>query len=241
MGVRPKGPRRRGVMKKPEEPRLAIGPHRGNHKGGNMAEEKKSYPMLPIAHWWTLRKKFKQSIPGVVTDRYLATVLAMGVNSARANVLPFLKALGIIDDEGKTLERARLWRDDGHYGDVCKAMLKEVYPEELLEAVPNPRAERAEAQRWFASQTGAGKGAVGRMTALYALLAEADASKQQEQDKKADAADSGAPQDADRAPERGPAAPAVNINLQIHISADATPDQIDQIFASMAKHIYKRG
>ncbi len=41
-----------------------------------MAEQKKSYPMLPIAHWWALRKKFKQSIPGVVTDSYLATVLA---------------------------------------------------------------------------------------------------------------------------------------------------------------------
>jgi hypothetical protein len=34
-----------------------------------------SFPMLPIAHWWTLRKKFKQSIPGVVTASYLATVL----------------------------------------------------------------------------------------------------------------------------------------------------------------------
>jgi len=28
--------------------------------------------------------------------------------------------------------------------------------------------------------------------------------------------------------------------LQIHISADATPDQIDKIFESMAKHIYKK-
>lgn len=34
--------------------------------------------------------------------------------------------------------------------------------------------------------------------------------------------------------------PDININLQVHISADATPDQIDQIFASMAKHIYQR-
>jgi len=34
--------------------------------------------------------------------------------------------------------------------------------------------------------------------------------------------------------------PDLRINLQIHISADASPDQIDQIFASMAKHIYNR-
>ena len=46
-----------------------------------MAEAKKSFPMLPVGHWWTLRKKFKQSIPGVVTDNYLATVLGLSVES----------------------------------------------------------------------------------------------------------------------------------------------------------------
>jgi hypothetical protein len=66
-----------------------------------MAEPKKSFPMLPIAHWWSLRRKFKQSLPGVVTGSYLATVLNMAENSANANVLPYLKTLGIIDDEGK--------------------------------------------------------------------------------------------------------------------------------------------
>lgn len=51
-------------------------------------KEKKSYPMLPIASWWELRKKFKLSIPGVVTANYLATVLGGKVESARINVLP---------------------------------------------------------------------------------------------------------------------------------------------------------
>ncbi|MCW5863178.1 MAG: hypothetical protein KIT52_08740 [Anaerolineae bacterium] len=32
--------------------------------------------------------------------------------------------------------------------------------------------------------------------------------------------------------------PAIHIDIQIHISADAKPEQIDQIFASMAKHLY---
>ncbi len=35
--------------------------------------------------------------------------------------------------------------------------------------------------------------------------------------------------------------PGLYINIQVHISSDATPDQIDQIFASMAKHIYRAG
>ena len=53
-----------------------------------MATKKTSYPTLPKKHWRTLREKFKQSIPGTVTARYLAAVLNMEENFARANVLP---------------------------------------------------------------------------------------------------------------------------------------------------------
>ena len=35
-----------------------------------------------------------------------------------------------------------------------------------------------------------------------------------------------------------PNIPAININLQIHISSDASSEQIDKIFESMSKHIY---
>ena len=34
--------------------------------------------------------------------------------------------------------------------------------------------------------------------------------------------------------------PSLNINIQIHIPAEASPDQVDQIFKSMAKHLYHR-
>ena len=228
-----------------------------------MAEEKekKTYPMLPIGHWWDLRKKFKQSIPGIVTDRYLATVLDMQVGSARGNVLPYLKQLRIIDDEGKTLERARLWRDDEHYPEVCRAILKEVYPAELVEAVPDPVQNRGDAERWFAHQTGNGAVAIRKMTSFYALLVEADASKQpDEKDRKERPTRRPAiatpvpratvpavppppppppaiPEADNRHPQKQ-RPPDININLQVHISADSTSDQIDQIFASMAKHIY---
>ncbi|HQT96040.1 MAG TPA: hypothetical protein PK435_15525 [Thermoanaerobaculaceae bacterium] len=35
--------------------------------------------------------------------------------------------------------------------------------------------------------------------------------------------------------------PGVHIDVQIHVAADARPEQIDQIFASLAKHLYQRG
>ena len=227
-----------------------------------MAETaKRSFPMLPVAHWFALRRKFKQSIPGVVTDNYLSTVLDMEANSARANVLPFLKVLGVIDDDGKPKERAKLWRDDGHYPEVCQAILKEVYAKELLDAVPDPKTNRDMAKRWFANHTGAGDAACGRMAALYSVLVEADpisdndaakpkttkrpakesrvkpesrSGKRTKETKTTTSHSSVTPHD------QHPRIPDININLQVHISADASPDQIEQIFAAMAKHIYKR-
>lgn len=218
---------------------------------------KKTYPRLPLTAWWKLRKQFKQSIPGVVTESYLATVLSMKPDSARANILPFLKQLGIVDEEGRTGERAKLWRDDEQYPDVCKQILQEVYPDELLHAAPGPNVDRAKAERWFAHQTGTGAGAAGQMTSIYSVLVEADASKQPDQEKKErpvrvsedrpkrTAIPVTKPRESQESVKASPDShrgqvPGININLQVHISADATADQIDQIFASMAKHIYPR-
>jgi len=228
-------------------------------------ENRRSYPMLPTSHWWALRKKFRQSLPGIVTDSYLSTVLSMGANSARANVLPFLKTLGIIDQDGKPTQRAKLWREDEHYAEVCKAILSDVYPPELLHAVSDPVAEKAKARSWFAQNTGVGEDAASRMVAMYSVLNEGDASKQPDDrkvpikkvsvkgttsDKRVDPTPSevvlppseNGKNDSVGGSGRGNGfnhGPEVNINLQIHISADASPDQIEQIFASMSKHLYK--
>ena len=220
-----------------------------------MVEKKPSYPMLPVDHWWTLREKFKQSIPGTVTANYVATVLNMKEVSARTNVLPYIQQLGITDDEGKTLDRAREWRDDIMYPEVCVTMANEVYPSELLEAVPDPGNNRKAAERWFSNNTGLGTAAVRRMTSFFVVLIAADpenkptskstsrktnATTSSPKKKAAHTVDKPKPhggmdrQSADDAPE-------VHINLQIHVSSDATPDQIDRIFESMAKHIYRKG
>jgi hypothetical protein len=34
--------------------------------------------------------------------------------------------------------------------------------------------------------------------------------------------------------------PSLHIDIQIHIDSDATPEQIDKIFESMAKHLYNK-
>lgn len=223
-----------------------------------MAKEKpKTFPMLPVAHWWTLRERFKQSIPGVVTDNYLATALNTETKSARTNVLPYLKDIGLIDDEGKTQDLAKAWRDDKQYAEVCKKIRDNIYPNELISAVPNPSEDRKAIERWFANHTGAGSAAVQRMAAIYTVISEGDLSKKPQ--KKTQEANvnkkkvAGTKTDKKSTPPNLPPPaqpstpntspqipPGININLEIHISSDATPDQIDRIFESMAKHIYKK-
>jgi hypothetical protein len=45
-------------------------------------------------------------------------------------------------------------------------------------------------------------------------------------------------EESDERPKRESARPKLHIDIQIHIAADATKDQIEQVFASMAKHLY---
>ena len=63
-----------------------------------------TYPMLSAKNWWSLRKKFKQTIPGGVTSNYLASVLDMQEVSATNNIMPYIKQISIVDQDGKTGE-----------------------------------------------------------------------------------------------------------------------------------------
>jgi hypothetical protein len=225
-----------------------------------------TFPMLPGAHWWALRTKFKQSIPGVVTDSYLAAALNMKIQSARGNVLPYLRDIGLIGDDNKTQELAKAWRDDSQYADVCRQIREKIYPGELLSAAPDPSKDRSAIERWFANNTGAGKSAIRRMTQFYLILLDGDVDKKPQdrtakteegkkklsektsrETKKKEpltpkSLESSTQNASSGTPSKDglPSFPGVSINLQIHISSDATPDQIDKIFESMAKHIYKK-
>jgi hypothetical protein len=212
--------------------------------------EKETYPTIPARQWWGLRNKFKQSIPTSVTPGYLAAALVgMNKESARTNVIPALKALKIINPEGKILERAKKWRDDEQYPLVCGEILKEIYPTELMEALPPPLPNRDAVERWISNKTGAGESAAGKMASLYLLLCEADPKSgqdlppatptkqkpQQNKPKLASAPKPPAKTEKTSAISNPP--PSLHIDIQIHISPETPPEQIDHIFASMAKHL----
>lgn len=219
-----------------------------------MAEEsKRSYPLMPVRHWWSLREQFKRSIPSRIDESYLASVLDMSERSARNNILPSLRTIGLVADDRKPSNRAVRWRDDHHYAEVCEEIRDEVYPDQLLDVAPTPD-DRPAAERWFATTTGAGRSAVQKMASLYATIVEADPSKSvtappptprqktkpakqsamatNDEDKKPPP-----PRQRDNSPQTPQKRPEFHLNVQIHISADASANQIERIFESMARHM----
>lgn len=225
-----------------------------------MAEQNNnSYPTISEKNWWTIREKFKASLPSVVSPTYIKSLLSMANdNSANSNVINPLRRVGLIDDDNKPTSLANEWRIDDKYKAVCDAIIKSVYPTELLDLFPDSNVDRASARTWFMSQ-GVGQGAADKMVALFSLLKSGEI-----KDGKAIGSKSNIKQSSpkpNKVATKKPATPTavdqhigdngnisnstshpdLHIDLQIHISPDSTPEQIDAIFASMAKHLYGTG
>lgn len=179
-------------------------------------------------------------------------------NSANSNVIYPLRRVGLIDDDNKPTSLANEWRIDEKYKAVCDIIIKSVYPTELLELFPDSNVDRVPAITWFMSQ-GVGQGAADKMVALFSLLKSGEikdgkpigpknnTKQSSSKPKKAAANKSTTAPTADQHTvdnENIPSStnhPDLHIDLQIHISPDSTPEQIDAIFASMAKHLYGAG
>ena len=235
-----------------------------------MAEtQNRTYPVIPVSQWWALRARFVQSVPSQVTPGFLAATLGIRPDSAKTGILPSLIILGIVDQEGRPTARARRWRADESYAEVCKEIREEIYPRELLESLPGPQIDRSRVEGWFSIETGTGKGHVQKMAAVYELLVKADPTPPENKASKSTSTNSNRKRNkAQQVNKEGvhpvpttvdtPAIvednvssvpqkvkseklqlPSFHFDIQIHISPDASAEQIDQIFGSMARHLSK--
>jgi hypothetical protein len=210
-------------------------------------DEGKTYPMMPINSWWVLRKKFVTKIPSEVSATYLASALSTSEAAASANVLPSLRRLGIIDDSGKTMPLATEWRDDAKYPNICASILKKVYPQEIRDLAPDKDASIEQVRSWFANHTSSGESAARKMASFYMMLLEAnpermDSTKVRTNNETGVSGKqtrlSSHPKPGARIKASGSeGGPTIHLNIQIHISPESSAEQIDKIFASIAKHL----
>lgn len=223
-----------------------------------MAEQNNmGYPTISEKAWWTIRNKFKASLPSTVSSTYVKSLLSMANdNSANSNVIVPLRRLGLIEDENKPTSLANEWRIDDKYSQAYETMLQSVYPQELLDLFPNSNVDRNTARTWFMSQ-GVGQAAADKMIALFTLLKSKEISDKKSTDGNSKPNAPTAQKAAKTSDKKDPIVtkdssmtnyfpketlacnrPNLHIDLQIHISPESTPEQIECIFASMAKHLY---
>ncbi|TRO97248.1 hypothetical protein FKB34_01200 [Glycocaulis profundi] len=212
--------------------------------------EKVSYPQIPSRVWWGIRDLLARSPSARIDDSTIVSVLGVQPVAAR-QYLAELKRINIIDDRGQATDLANRWRLDDDYEGAVEEILQDVYPDTLVALAPSGSADRATVERWFASQ-GLGSGTAKNKAGTYVMIAngrpddskpKAKASSQarkktepkksnpspQAQEKK---------QTSARKPEANSKEFPLNVNVQIHISSDASSDQIESIFSSMRKYLY---
>lgn len=219
--------------------------------------EKQTYPMISEKNWWNLRNQFKKTIPANVNTSYIKSLLEFNSDkSAYNNIIIPLKQIGLIDEDGKPTLLATEWRSDDKYSSACKTMLGNLYPRELTDLFPDDEIDIARVKSWFMDTASIGQNAASKIANTFILIRSAKIRQPSEKastlpKKVAKSVKEKSPKKImpmvpittnDKAAENGSThmAPSLHIDIQVHISPDASADQIDKIFESMAKHLYGR-
>lgn len=220
------------------------------------------FPKVTAKAWRTLRTRAASAPSTRFTPATVAALMGMAnPKSAADNTVYPMRRLGLIDDEGVLTERGNKWRTDGSFGAACDEILEDVYPAELATLVDdhgNP--DQQHVRTWF-DHKGFGDSNARQMAATYVMIAsktipepmasssggatkppakKAVPPKRTADAKKRDATDRVPPPPPVDRDQRHGAGPNVHLDIQIHIPAAATAQQIDQIFASMARHLYDK-
>lgn len=215
-----------------------------------MAEEKPTFPYIPNKAWWEMRRRIKQSWPTAVTPDYLVSVLGVGEAHAQ-HLLSDLQSIGLISEDRKLTDLANDWRSDEHYAEVCGKIVAAHYSSELRDAFPAPNPDRRGVTQWFQRNLRIGEKAADKLAGFYGLLCRADVSEQDKGPKRVEgvvpksrpikprATKADLPHNVDRAANASSPStnPSLTVAVQIYISPESTPDQVEAIFASMAKHL----
>lgn len=223
----------------------------------------KKLPYITAGVWATLKARFQQKLPPTVTVSYLRTVLSYDTDKAAQNLIPQLRRIGLIDDEGAPTPLAKSFRLDSDYLEAAATIVESVYPEEMRSLFEGPDVEVGDVTKWIMRYTDGGEASAAMQARFYASLvsgklptteraprqskakASADTSAKAEKPAlKRKPATTVAPEKSEAFPVdehvKPPAKPGLHLDIQIHIDANADLEHIDAVFASLAKHIYDK-
>ena len=213
-----------------------------------MAEDKKNYPQIPNRVWWEVRSLLQNRPSAKLTDSILATQLSVQLSAAKAYLNQF-RLVGLLDDDGGATELAKKWRIDDSYEEAKQKILEHSYPDELVSSFPANRADIQKVADWF-ELGGLGSGTARNKASTYILIANGKPKDAESTSPVRDRAKSPQQPKSKRSQEPSKSSeqkkvegrnelPELNVNVQIHISADASNEQIEKIFESMRKYLWQ--
>jgi hypothetical protein len=224
-----------------------------------MATAVTTYPKLGMTAWRILRARAAQAPTQKFTPATVATLLGHDSPvSAANNVVTPMQKIGLIDENGALTDLGNRWRNDASYAEACQEIIEKIYPPELAGfTTADGSPDKTMVTMWFQHQN-FGDSNARQMASTYVMIAEKkvpEAATDKEPKPKpkmkratADPARASKPASTEAvtpatpAPPppaaQPPARPNIHLDFQIHIAADTSPDVIEQVFASMAKHLY---
>lgn len=186
-----------------------------------------------------LSKIREVGVPPKATVQWLKIVGFKSSNDP--TLLKAIKFIGFIDQSGVPTDAWKQYRGAKH-GQVLANAIRSGY-KDLYAVYPDAHERTAtEIEHVISTTSSAGKQTITKTVRTFQkLCAEADFSATGELPP-APAAPKPDPATATPLPAPGVAAssPSLHIDIQVHISPDSSPEQIDKIFESMANHLYKK-
>lgn len=219
--------------------------------------EKARYPQIPSTVWWGVRNILQRTPNATIDERLLGVQLGVQETAARQYISE-LRHVGLLTEDGKATPLASRWRLDDTYGEAVEAIVEQVYPEGLVHVAPPGEADRQKVVSWFLRE-GLGQGAAGNKAATYLLISSPEPNEPPTRGQQREGASAPARRKTPAVRESSQAANGVskssakendvgrtgrvetmplNVNVQIHISADAGSDQIEAIFKAMKRYLY---
>jgi hypothetical protein len=198
-----------------------------------------TYTTVPGKIKALLAKIREVGVPQKVTVQWLKTVGFKSSNDA--SLIGVLKVIGLTDSSGVPTSTWTQYRGANHKS-VLGTAIREGYAD-LFAVYPDAhQRNQADLDHVFSTSSSGGKQVIGKTVGTFRALAEqAEFSPVEEQTDLHMAAGPlhkpavQPPSTASRFQAQGP---TLHIDIQVHISPEASSDQIEHVFASMAKHLY---
>ncbi|MBS0410720.1 MAG: DUF5343 domain-containing protein [Proteobacteria bacterium] len=198
------------------------------------------YTQVPGKLKQLLDKIRSVGVPAKVSVQWLKT---LGFTSSNdSTMIPVLKFIELIDQSGAPTQIWSQFRG-GNSKSVLGDAIRKGYAE-LYSVYPDAHTRsQTEVENVFKTSSTAGQQAITKTVSTFkALVGEAEFVNSPVKEVLHTAGPLHVPVAKNEAGTGsgavGTTAPSLHIDIQVHISPDSTPEQIDKIFASMAKHLY---